>query len=121
MKIRLGLALSILAAACAAPQPAPPPAPAASSSILASSSPADGAVVAAPRQLRLVFREPVRLAEVVVAGPDGEMPMMLSPAGAQTTYVLPLDGLSPGVHDVRWRAVTGGGTTRQGTLRFTVR
>jgi methionine-rich copper-binding protein CopC len=120
MKLRLGLSLSILAAACAAPQSAPPPAPAASS-ILASSSPADGAVVAAPRQLRLVFREPVRLAEVVVAGPDGEMPMMLSPAGAQTTYVLPLDGLSPGVHDVRWRAVTDGGTTRQGTLRFTVR
>ena len=88
--------------------------------ILVRSAPADGATVSAPTNLSLTFREPVRLIELVVVGPSGEMPMMVTAAGAQAEYSLPLSGLEPGRHEVRWRAQTADAAPLEGRLSFTV-
>ena len=94
---------------------------AAGGAMLARSVPGEGATVRAPPHLSLTFREPVRLVEVVVAGPSGEMPMMVTAAGEQASYSLPLPDLEAGHHEVRWRALTAGGVPREGSLSFTVR
>jgi methionine-rich copper-binding protein CopC len=89
--------------------------------MLARSVPGEGATVRAPRHLSLTFREPVRLFEVIVAGPAGEMPMMVAAAGEQASYSIPLPDLEPGRHDVRWRARAQDGVSHEGRLSFTVR
>ncbi len=94
---------------------------ASSEALLVGSAPADGGTVRAPQSLLLSFREPVRLVEVTILGPSGEMPMMVTAAGAQTSYSIPLPGLEPGYHEVRWRALAQGGISREGRLSFTVR
>ena len=122
MKAALLLALAVLAPGCAIPEEnasAPAGATASPAPFLLRSSPAAGATVGAPDELVLVFDRPVALAEVTVVGPDGAMPMMLSPAGAQSRYALPLHGLGPGIYEVRWRI--GGAAPREGGFRFTVR
>ena len=93
----------------------------AGSTMLVRSAPADGARVSAPASLSLTFREPVRLVEVVVAGPSGEMPMMITAAGEQTSYSIPLPDLEPGPHEVRWRVLANGGVSHEGRLSFTIR
>lgn len=117
------LALALLASGCAITEEnAPVPAGAEASpaaALLLRSSPAAGATIGAPDELLLVFDRPVALAEVIVEGPDGAMPMMLSSAGARSRYVLPLHGLGPGNYEVRWR--TGGAAPREGGFRFTIR
>ena len=98
------------------------PAATASNSILSSSEPANGAKLrSAPQRLVLNFARPVRLAEVMVTGSDGlSMPMMVSSAGANRRYELPLDGLETGSYTVRWRAIDEGGATHEGTIAFQV-
>ena len=91
-----------------------------SSAMLVDSVPAEGASVRAPQSLSLTFREPVRLVELIVAGPAGEMPMMVTAAGEQTSYSIPLPELEAGHHEVRWRALSGGGP-HEGRLSFTIR
>ena len=123
MKImQSGVAAFALLAACATEQSesasdaseGPP-------SLLARSSPSAGATVANPGSLGLEFREPVRLVEVTVTGADGmAMPMMVSSAGEQTSYTLPLHGLEPGAYTVRWRALVAG-VSREGSFPFVVR
>ena len=88
--------------------------------MLASSVPAEGASVGAPQSLSLNFREPVRLVEVTLTGPSGEMPMMVTAAGEQTHYSIPLPELEPGRHEVRWRALAGS-ASHEGRLSFNVR
>ena len=89
--------------------------------LLVRSAPADGATVRAPQTLSLSFREPVRLVEVTITGPSGEMPMMVTAAGEQSSYAVPLPDLESGPHEVRWRALDRGGIAREGRLSFTVR
>lgn len=88
---------------------------------LVRSVPADGAIVRAPQSLSLTFREPVRLAEVTLAGPSGEMPIMVTAAGEQAAYAIPLPDLEPGRYEVTWRALAPGGVSHRGRLSFTVR
>ena len=45
---------------------------------------------ARPQSLSLTFREPVGLVELIMAGPSGEMPMMVTAAGEQISYSIPL-------------------------------
>lgn len=116
----IALAASALAACAAQPVTGPAPATTASS-ILQRSTPAAGAVVAAPvNTLILEFNPPALLNEVTVSGPDGTMPMMLSPVGEQPRYSLPLSGLGPGAYHVNWRASAGGQDYR-GDFAFTVK
>jgi methionine-rich copper-binding protein CopC len=54
-----------------------------------------------------------------VAGADGQtMPMMVSSAGANRRYELPLDGLESGSFTIRWRAIDEAGSQHQGTIAF---
>ena len=88
--------------------------------MLVRSVPAEGASVSTPQSLALTFRQPVRLVELIISGPAGEMPMMVTAAGEQTSYSIPLPELEPGHHEVRWRALAGG-VAQEGRLGFTVR
>lgn len=121
---RLMLALPALAlvAGCAAQHaPAAEAVALPAATILARSIPAAGASVAAPvNALVLEFNPPALLNEVVVTGPDGAMPMMLSPAGEQKHYELPLAGLGTGTYRVTWRASAGAEQYR-GDFAFTVK
>lgn len=125
MRIRLlpksALALAAILAACTAVQGEEAVDTANAEAPLVRTVPADGATVAAPQILSLTFREPVRLAEVTITGPSGEMPMMVTSAGEQTDYQLPLVDLEAGTHEVRWRALARDGTALEGRLSFTVR
>lgn len=105
-------------AAASAPAAA---AAATSDPLLARSVPANGQSVAAPvKSLELYFSPPARLLEVVIGGPDGQIPMMVTAAGDQPRYALPLPALGPGAYSVDWRASAAGREDR-GTFRFTVR
>jgi methionine-rich copper-binding protein CopC len=92
-----------------------------SGAVLIRSIPANGATVRAPQSLSLTFSESVRLAEVTITGPSGEMPMMITAAGEQRSYAVPLPDLEPGRHEVRWRVLARGGVSHEGRLSFTVR
>jgi methionine-rich copper-binding protein CopC len=93
----------------------------AEASILVGSTPAPGSTVSVPvDMLVLRFSPPASLAEVTVTGPEGTMPMMLSPAGEQASYSLPLPGLTGGSYTVSWRA-NAGGKAHRGAFTFVVR
>ena len=127
---RAGVAFALLTSGACAPQSAvDATAPwgstgaraSSSSSILSGSTPAPGSVVAGPLdQLVLRFSPPARLHEVTVSGPEGMMPMMITPVGEVPSYTLPLSGLGAGIYTVNWRA-TAGGQIHQGSFGFTVR
>lgn len=90
-------------------------------SILASSSPAAGSSVRPPvNSLKLRFNPPARLVEVTVSGPDGLMPIMISPVGEVADYSIPVSGLGPGSYTVNWKA-TAKGRAYQGSFAFAVR
>jgi ketosteroid isomerase-like protein len=100
---------------------AKPSGPATAVPLLARSVPGNGATVRSPvDRLELHFAPPARLLEVIVAGPEGQMPMMVTAAGDQAHYSLPLAGLGAGTYSVDWRASAGGREDR-GTFSFTVR
>ena len=89
--------------------------------LLARSTPAAGSIVAAPvNKLMLRFARPVRLGEVVVEGPDGLFPMMLTAAGEVADYLIPLPDLGPGSYTVRWKARVGGSNVA-GSFAFAIR
>jgi methionine-rich copper-binding protein CopC len=96
---------------------------AATESMLASSTPADGATLAtAPRTLSLRFVHPVTLQTVAIANAAGA-PVRASfrrPTVPTTGYSIALSPLSSGVYTAKWTA-TGDGHAMQGALTFTVR
>lgn len=105
--------------------PTQPPAPAASAgaeqSILAKSNPGAGSTDAAPLdKLELWFNPPARLSEVTVSGPEGMMPMMVSPVGEVGYYSLPVSASTPGDYTVGWRASVAG-REHEGSFRFVLR
>ena len=117
-------ALTLLPACSAAPTPAAANTAATTDrqSLLASSSPANGATVAGPvNSLELRFSRPVRLGEVTVTGSDGsKMPMMVNAVGEVTDYSLPLDGLGVGRYTVDWKA-SSAGIDYGGSIHFDVK
>ena len=123
----IALLPTVLLAACSPPNGQPgaasavaETAPAAEAAILIRSSPSAGSTVRAPvDELKLEFDPPARLGEVIVTGPGGAMPMMISAIGEVRSYSLPLDGLGPGSYKVDWRASAQGRDYR-GEFTFTV-
>jgi methionine-rich copper-binding protein CopC len=114
------VAASMLFASCAQSTTA---APAASSerSILVESKPADGSTVQAPvDDLDLHFSPAAVLNEVTVTGPDGTMPVMITPIGEVEHYSIPLPGLVSGSYTVTWRAASVG-RPHKGSFTFSVR
>lgn len=90
-------------------------------SILANSSPSAGSTVrGAIDSLGLHFNPPARLDEVIVNGPSGTMPMMVSAVGEVADYSLPLSGIGTGTYTVSWRA-TAQGREYRGSFQFAVR
>jgi len=91
--------------------------------MLASSTPADGAVLAeAPRTLALNFAHPVMLQTVSITGPDGA-PVRASfrrPASPLAGYAIALAPLPDGAYRAQWTA-SGQGHQMQGVIGFTVR
>ena len=112
-------AMALLSGCAAAPSATPA---AVTRSILQSSTPAHGSTVAGPvTELKLRFSPPARLDELTVTGSDGmTMPMMVTAAGELSSYSIPVSDLETGAYTVQWRA-TVGGTSHEGTIRFTVR
>ena len=97
-----------------------PPIARASTSILEMSLPAAGSTAKAPvSDLVLQFNPAARLDEVVVTGPQGAMPMMITSAGEAQHYSIPLPDLENGSYTVTWRA-TSGGKHHDGTFSFKV-
>lgn len=89
-------------------------------SILVKSSPAAGSIASREvEDLVLHFRPAARLDEVIVSGPQGSMPMMVSSAGETEHYSLPLSGIGPGSYTVSWRA-TSQGREHRGSFQFKV-
>lgn len=90
--------------------------------MLASSTPANGAVLAeAPRTLALTFTHPVMLQTVAVTGPN-EAPVRATfrrPTAAAATYAVALPELAPGQYRARWTA-SGHGHQMAGEVTFTV-
>ena len=106
---------------CAAQPTAKPLVQAAETSILKRSTPSNGSSVAGPvNQLSLHFAPPARLTEVTIDGPDGLSPMMITAAGENADYTVPLSGLGPGVYRANWKA-TAAGVAYSGVIVFTVR
>ena len=86
-------------------------------SVLASSTPADGAVVAAPAALDLTFAKGIRLTALGIAGQSVALP---DQSGFGTSFAIPLPALPPGTHTVEWRGLSADGHVMKGTLTFTV-
>lgn len=120
--IPLALAAALLLPACAASPDSPEAPQSAEQSLLQSATPGPGATVQGPvNQLQLRFSRPVRLDEVTITGSDGTtMPMMVTAAGANANYSIPVSGLGTGTYTVAWRASVDG-VPQQGSYRFTVR
>ncbi|MGH6658191.1 MAG: copper resistance CopC family protein [Sphingomicrobium sp.] len=84
-------------------------------------TPAAGSSVQGPlNQVTLDFSAPVALTEVLITGPDGIMPMMLSPAGVQARYSVPVPGLQEGRYTLAWKA-TLDGQPKSGSFAFTIK
>jgi len=116
----LVFAAAVLLGGCTQPSGHASSANSAPSSILVGSIPAAGSTVEAPvNELVLNFDPPVRLMEVIVTGPDGAMPTMITAVGEVPRYSVPLSGLGPGSYRVDWRA-NAGGNAHQGTFGFRV-
>jgi methionine-rich copper-binding protein CopC len=94
----------------------------AAQSMLAASTPSDGAVLAeAPRSLALMFAHPVALQSVVVTGPSGAVTTSFrqaDAAAARYSIALPA-GLAAGNYEARWTA-SGEGHHMNGVIRFAV-
>ena len=77
--------------------------------LLVSSTPAAGSTVRGPvEELLFRFSTPVRLMEVIVAGPKEAMPVMITPAGETEAYSIPVSDLETGSYSVSWRATSAG-------------
>ncbi|MGE0046489.1 MAG: copper resistance CopC family protein [Hyphomonadaceae bacterium] len=91
-------------------------------SMLAASTPSDGAVLAtAPRTLSMTFAHPVILQTVAITGP-GDAPVRATfrrPNAATASYSIALPALAAGAYEARWTA-SGQGHQMQGVVRFTV-
>jgi methionine-rich copper-binding protein CopC len=116
LRIAKRLAAACLLAALAA-------APAQAHSVLPRSSPAQGAVLAAPpAAVELVFNERVQLTALRLRGPDGReiaLPERRAIREAQEESIrLPV--LGPGEHRIEWRAISADGHPVGGTIAFRI-
>lgn len=118
----VAFAFAALCGCSPAAEPAPVAGPAgAEQSILVKSNPAANSTVNGPvDKIELWFDPPARLGEVVVSGPGGQMPMMVTAVGEVGYYSLPVSLTDPGVYTVSWTA-TVGGREHRGSFQFTLR
>ncbi len=117
------LAAATLALAAAVPAVAVAP-PASAHDQVVSTSPADGASVAALTKVSVSFSEPVldvaSANRIVVTGPDGAVSGDLTTADKVITYTFAAP-LPAGAYRVQWRAASSDGHPVSGTFSFTVK
>jgi methionine-rich copper-binding protein CopC len=70
--------------------------------------------------LKLHFSPAAVLSEVTLTGPDGTMPIMVTPIGEVEHYSIPLPGLASGPYTVTWRAASSG-RQHEGSFTFSVK
>jgi copper resistance protein C len=90
---------------------------------LASSTPAEGAVLAsAPKEIMLHFSEATRLTAVTIQkeGDKAQKTISALPKAATDHVTLPVEQLAPGKYNVEWRAVGADNHVMKGQLHFTV-
>lgn len=87
-----------------------------------SSRPVANSTVTGPvNAIELHFSRPARLIELTLTGPDGSvMPTMVTSAGEQQHYNVPVSVEDRGSYRVAWRA-NAAGTQSSGSFAFTVR
>jgi methionine-rich copper-binding protein CopC len=93
---------------------------------LESSTPAVGATVASPSEIRLVFSEGVepKFSGLALTGPGGAAALGATSVepGHRNVLIVPVaKSLSPGVYTVKWHAVSVDTHHTQGTFEFTVK
>jgi methionine-rich copper-binding protein CopC len=115
MRLRLGLLIPLLSGGAAAAH-----------AFLDHASPPVGATVAAPREIRIFFSEPVEPAfsGIALTAADGT-PVATGHAavdpGDHRQLVLPLPPLPPGGYRVSWHVVSVDTHRTEGDYRFTVK
>jgi methionine-rich copper-binding protein CopC len=96
--------------------------PAEAHTTLTASSPAKGAVVTSPAQIRLTFGDPVRFTGVVVEDAKGGHHEAGKAQAVDNHVTQAVAGvLPPGVYTVGWRVVAPDGHPVTGEYRFTVK
>jgi methionine-rich copper-binding protein CopC len=96
--------------------------PAEAHTTLTSSSPAKGATVTSPAQIRLTFADPVRFTGVVVEDAKGGHHESGKARAVDNHVTQPVAGvLAPGVYTVGWRVVAPDGHPVTGEYTFTVK
>jgi methionine-rich copper-binding protein CopC len=97
-------------------------APAEAHTTLTASSPAKGAAVTSPAQIRLTFGDPVRFTGVVVEDAKGGHHEAGKAQAVDNHVTQAVAGvLPPGVYTVGWRVVAPDGHPVTGEYRFTVK
>lgn len=89
---------------------------------LASSTPANEAVIAtAPTEIMLSFAKKIRLTRVALVGASGTEDLDLSHVSAfETEYTLTATAIDAGDYTVEWRGLGGDGHPLSGTFSYTV-
>jgi hypothetical protein len=88
---------------------------------LASSIPAGGSTVVAPKTITLTFTRELRLVtlRLVAEGVDEALAVDRS-APPGTLFAVPLPAVRPGAYTVKWRAVAADGHIMRGSFSFAV-
>lgn len=84
-------------------------------------TPADGAMGAAPGSFHIVFEHPMRLTSLVITARGGDpisVPIADSEAAAETTIALPQ--LAPGNYTFNWTATGADNHTMTGRVRYMI-
>lgn len=89
---------------------------------ISATTPADGAEVAAPTEIRLEFSVAVKLTAINLKDPAGKDVSLgtVSSEPAKTFSVSIADSLAPGRHLVTWRSISGDSHVVSGEFGFTV-
>ena len=87
-------------------------------SILKSSQPADGAVLATPpAEISMTFGKGMRLTAMDL---DGEQVALPAQSGFGLEFAVPLPAVADGAHILHWRGLSEDGHAMKGSLSFTV-
>ncbi len=88
---------------------------------LASSIPAGGSTVVAPKTITLTFTRELRLVTLKLIGENSDEALAVdrsAPAGK--LFSVPLPAIAPGSYEVKWRAAATDGHFMRGSFSFTV-
>ncbi|RED10629.1 copper resistance CopC family protein [Pontivivens insulae] len=85
-------------------------------------TPANGATVAAVEEIELRFDDPMRVTQLILTGPDGEIELERETGLEPVTVMraVPIIDLASGDFLVEWRGLSSDGHPMQGGFEFSV-